>query len=107
LVIKDYYTKWIELLQINSKTARELIHKFKSVFSRYGIPDQLCSIIISDNMPFKSYEFRAFAKEYGFELTTTSPRYPKSNGMAENGVTLAQLMLKKADYMNGDVYSLL
>ena len=67
LVIKDYYSKWIELIQVSNKTARELINKFKSVFSRYGIPDQL----VSDNMPFNSAEFKHFANEYGFETITS------------------------------------
>lgn len=103
LVIKDYYSKWVELIQISRKTAGELITKFKSVFSKFGIPDKL----VSDNMPFSSLEFRKFAKEWGFQTVTSSPRFPQSNGMAENGVKLAKTMLKKAYHHQADIYILL
>ena len=103
LVIKDYYSKWIELIKLNSKTAKELIGKFKAIFSRQGIPNRL----ISDNMPFSSFEFRAFAQEWGFETTTSSPTFAQANGMAENGVKIAKMMLKKAHHLQSDVYLLL
>jgi RNase H-like domain found in reverse transcriptase/Integrase zinc binding domain len=100
LVIKDYYSKWLELLHLKNKTAKELIGKFKSIFSRIGIPDML----MSDNMPFSSAEFKTFANTWHFQTKTSSPRYPKSNGMSENGVKIAKNMLKKAEFSNGELY---
>ena len=32
IVIVDYYSKWIELLQMNRKTAEEVIQKLKDIF---------------------------------------------------------------------------
>ncbi|UYV70227.1 hypothetical protein LAZ67_7002242 [Cordylochernes scorpioides] len=36
-----------------------------------------------------------FARQYGFTHVTSSPRFPQSNGMAEAGVKIAKLILKK------------
>lgn len=46
-------------------------------------------------MPFNSSKCRAFAKDWNFEIITSSPRYPKSNGQAERAVHTAKRMLKK------------
>lgn len=47
-------------------------------------------------MPFGSREFYKFAKEWDFEITTSSPHYPKSNGLAEKYVGIAKKMLQKS-----------
>lgn len=90
-VIVDYYSKWLEILKIRNKTAEELIKKFKNCFSTHGIPDEM----VSDNMPFNSFSFNEFAIKYGIKVTTSSPRYPKSNGQAESGVKIAKQFLRK------------
>jgi hypothetical protein len=58
-------------------------------------------------MPFSSLEFKAFAREWGFETVTSSPTFAQANGMAENGVKIAKTILKKAFHMQTDVYLLL
>ena len=71
-----------------------------SVCSTSGIPDQL----ISDNGPpkFSSREFQEFALAYEFDHLTSSPRYPQSNGKAENAVKMAQNIMKKARLAGND-----
>ncbi|XP_030745261.1 uncharacterized protein K02A2.6-like [Sitophilus oryzae] len=91
IVIIDYYSKWIELICLQSKTSKSVIDVFKQVFSTHGIPLE----VVSDNMPFNSYECKKFAKEWGFKFLTSSPRYPKSNGLAERAVQIAKNMLRK------------
>jgi len=91
LITIDYYSKWIEILKINNKTASEITNKLKLIFSTHGIPNTL----IADNMPFNSFEFKKFANSWGFEVKTSSPRYPKSNGMAESAVKIAKNIMKK------------
>ena len=72
----DYFSKWLKIIKVNNKTSVEIINKFKNIFSTHGIP----KILISDNMPFSSFEMAKFAKEWNFQIITSSPRYPRSNG---------------------------
>lgn len=99
LVVVDYYSKWIELKQLKGKQARDVNENLSEVFSRNGIP----RIVIADNMPFNSLECEEFAKSLDFKFETSSPHYPKSNGLAERGVQICKNILKKAKDMN-DVY---
>ncbi|XP_043473419.1 uncharacterized protein K02A2.6-like [Leptopilina heterotoma] len=91
LVIQDYYSKWLEMLEIKNKTASEVIINLKTVFATHGIP----KIIVCDNQPFSSYEFNMFAQQWNFDITTSSPYYPRSNGQAERAVQVAKKLLKK------------
>ena len=76
LVIVDYYSKYPELQCLSDKTASTIIEQCKSVFARHGIPVE----IVSDNMPFQSNEFIAFAKAWDIKTTTLSQTYSQSNG---------------------------
>ena len=73
-----YYSKYPEIERLTSKTAAGVIGALKSIMARHGIPDEL----VSDNMPFGSEAFRQFAHDWGFIATTSSPRYPQSNGQS-------------------------
>ncbi|KAL1258916.1 hypothetical protein QQF64_009493 [Cirrhinus molitorella] len=42
------------------------------------------------------WEFDAFAKEWGFQHTTSSPNYPRSNGLAESSVKIMKALMKKS-----------
>ncbi|XP_046863366.1 uncharacterized protein LOC124457124 [Xenia sp. Carnegie-2017] len=53
---------------------------------------------------YLSKEFRAFSLQYGFKHTTSSPGYPRSNGMSERAVQTAKAIIKKAKYDNTDPY---
>ena len=72
----------------------------KAILFRHGIPDEL----VSDNMPFASRDFRVFANELGFVLTTFSPRYPQSNGMSERTIRTMKRLLREADEDGRDPY---
>ncbi|KAL4127438.1 hypothetical protein QTP88_011609 [Uroleucon formosanum] len=93
LVLVDYYSGWLELNYLSSKTSSHIIKILKVIFSIHGIPKQL----VADNMPFNSNEFHNFATDWEFAITTSSPRYPKSNGLAEKGVSIAKSILKRSD----------
>lgn len=79
----------------------ETITCFKSLFARHGnLTEQL-----TDNGPqFSSYAFKNFATERDFIHTTSSPRYPQSNGQARDVFRLKNL-LRKADESRGDIYA--
>ena len=71
----------------------------KSIFARHGIP----KLVVSDNQLDK-IEFKNFQKEWDFKLTTSSPHYPKSNGMAERTVQTVKKLPKKALANGEDPY---
>ena len=101
LVAKDYYSKWIECLELkNGKTSDDVINCLKIMFGHFGIP----KIVVSDNVPFNSFQFVTFSKEYNFELVFSSPRYPQSNGMSESGVKVAKKLLKKSIESKSDFF---
>lgn len=46
-------------------------------------------------MPYNSYACRQFSNEWGFSIVTSSPHYPKSNGLAEKSVGIVKNILRK------------
>lgn len=93
LVVVDYYSKWIELSQMKGKQASNVNAELMQIFSHFGIP----KIVIADNMPFGSYECTEFAKKLDFKIITSSPHYPKSNGLAERSVQICKNILRKTN----------
>ncbi|UYV77521.1 K02A2.6-like, partial [Cordylochernes scorpioides] len=93
LVVIDYYSRYPEMVQLDRLTASVVVRSCKSIFARHGIPET----VVSDNgTQFgAAREFANFARQYGFTHVTSSPRFPQSNGMAEAGVKIAKLILKK------------
>ena len=80
LLLVDYYSNFFEVMKLTSTKTPTIIKYCKTTFARHGIPD----ILISDNGPqFDNTEFARFAKEWNFTHKTSSPHYPKSNGLAE------------------------
>lgn len=99
LVVIDYFSRWLGMLKLKTKTSGEVIKKLKKMFSRFGIP----KIVIADNNPFNSFEFSTFVKEWDMVLVTCSPNYHQSNGLAEKAVGIAKNMLKKISDERGDL----
>ena len=93
LLVVDYYSRYIEVAKLNSTTSQAIINHLKSIFSRHGMPER----VVSDNGPqYSSADFTAFAKQYGFEHVTSSPRYPQANGKAERAVETVKTILGKS-----------
>ena len=92
LVVCDYFSNFIEVESIQSVTTRGVSKALKIMFARYGSPD----VLVTDNGPqFSSAEFAAFAKSWNFDHVTSSPRYPQSNGKAENAVKTVKRLFSK------------
>ncbi|UYV74273.1 hypothetical protein LAZ67_11002773 [Cordylochernes scorpioides] len=93
LVVIDFYSRFPEMIQLDRLTANVVVRSCKSIFARHGIPET----VVSDNgTQFgAAREFANFARQYGFTHVTSSPRFQQSNGMAEAGVKIAKLILKK------------
>ena len=101
LIVIDYYSNYPEISLLNDTTSQGVIIQMKSVFARHGIPDK----VVSDNGPqFASESFTDFARTYGFDHRTSSPKYPQSNGKAEKGVQIVKRILGKAKDSGTDPY---
>ena len=98
LLVVDYFSKYSEVIPVQSKSADATVKEMKTIFARHGIPNT----VIADNMPFNSKRFKQFAKEWSFNLITSSPQFPQSNGLAERNVQTIKNILKKAKDTNCD-----
>ena len=97
LVVVDYFSRYPEVVQMNSTTTTCTITALKNIFTRHGIPE----IVRSDNGPqYSSHEFAAFAKAYQFQHITSSPLFPQSNGQAERMVQIIKKLFRKSE----DIY---
>ena len=95
LLVVDYFSRYVEVMKLNSTTSSSIVKGLKSIFARHGIP----AVLVSDNGPqYDSRELKEFAESYGFHHITSSPHYPQSNGQAERAVkTVKQLFEHSTD----------
>ena len=92
LVVVDYFSNFIEVNSLSSETSKSVIRDVMAIFSRFGVPDTL----VTDNGPcFASSVFAKLADQWNFEDVTSSPRYPQSNGKAENAVRNVERLFAK------------
>ena len=96
LVVIDYYSKYIEALRLYNKTSNDIVRCLNEIFLRHGYPQTL----IADNMPYNSREMRQYATKCGINITTTSPTYSQSNGLAEKAVHIIKNLLRKECDLN-------
>ena len=99
LVLVDYFSHWIELRPLQSKSSLSIIDAMQEVFSRFGYPQE----IIADNNPFSSFECRNYYRSKEISIITSTPHYPKSNGMAEKAVGICKNLLRKSYEEKNDV----
>lgn len=100
LIVVDAHSKWLEVEEVSSTSAKQTISKLRPMFARFGIPMQ----IVSDNgPPYTSYEFGEFLKCNGIKHTLTPPFHPATNGLAENSVKNAKKRVKLAIMNNENV----
>lgn len=101
LLVVDYYSRYWEIVKLRSMTSEHIITEMKKMFSRHGIPEE----VKSDNGPqYASKEFQQFAMTWRFKHTTSSPRYPRSNGLAERTVQSIKNLLSKTLSSHQDPY---
>lgn len=92
LVSIDYFSRWIEMPQIQYMTSSEVIRHLTSQFARWGVPEE----IRSDGGPqFTSHEFEKFCTSFNVTHTKSSPYNPQSNGAAERAVQTAKRIIKQ------------
>ena len=93
VLLKDYYSKFTFVRELNRLTSTAVIKQLKSIFSEHGVP----VILFSDNGPcYDSAEFQQFADRWGFTHIPSSPHYQQSNGLAEVTVKAVKKIFKCA-----------
>ena len=93
LLAVDYFSRYPEVIKLSSTTSSNIIALLKTIFARHGIPE----VLRTDNGPqYAAKEFAVFARTYGFQHITSSPRFPQSNGQVERMVQTIKGMLKNS-----------
>ena len=101
VVMVDYHSRYWEIERLRNLKSVTVINKLKGIFARNGIPE----ILRSDNgSQYTSYIFKHFTNNWGIEHITSSPEYPKSNGLAEKTVQIAKNMLTRCRIGNSDPF---
>ena len=101
LICVDYYSSFWEIDPLDNATSGTVIQKLKSQFARHGIPETC----VSDNGPqLTLVEFKEFSRQWNFELVTSSPTYPHSNGKVEIAVNSAKNVMRKSRKAGTDPY---
>ena len=91
LVVVDAYSKWPEVMEMPNTTTQTTLDQLRSVFARWGIPQQ----VVSDNGPqFVAQEFERFMSLNNIKHLTSSPYHPATNGLAERFVQTLKQALK-------------
>lgn len=99
LVCVDYYSRYLEVIEMSDISTTSTVQELLGVFSRYGIPETLRA----DNGPqFSSEEFHMFCQEYGIHLVSTIPYWPQMNGEVERQNRSILKRLKIAQELGND-----
>jgi hypothetical protein len=102
VLLVDYHSKYPVVRRIQNMKSATVASIFSDVFSMFGPP----SIIMSDNgTQYSGLPFQEMCEAWSIQHITSSPRYARSNGLAERTVrTLKQVMKKcRATKNNVDI----
>ncbi|XP_029657086.1 uncharacterized protein K02A2.6-like [Octopus sinensis] len=92
LIMACYYSKFPFVRKVKDLTAKTITTVARGLLAEQGIPEQ---IICDNGTQFTSQEFKKLADEYGFNITTSSPHYPKGHGFIERQVQTVKRTLVK------------
>lgn len=99
MIVTDYYSRWFELIKVNSKNANTVIKVLTNLTSKYGIPNE----IVSDNVPFNSLELKTFCLNNDIKYSFISPKHSHRNEMVEKSVGIFQNIRYEEKYRNGPI----
>ena len=95
LLVVDAFSKFPFVFPLANSSASNVVTDILArLFAEHGIPET----IVSDNGPqYSSSTFREFAKSWNFTHITSSPYYPRSNGLAERHVQSIKRTFEKTN----------
>lgn len=60
LLVVDYYSRWIEVVELANKARQNVVKGMKGIFARYGVP----KVVRSDNGPcYKGRDYAVFTQD--------------------------------------------
>ena len=100
LLISDYYSRYPIVKKIPSLDASATIKATKEAFRILRIPRE----IMSDNGPQFQRDHNPFCRDWNICHTTSSQRYPKSNGHIARQIQYIKPIIKKCQESSGDLH---
>ena len=92
LLVCDYYSKFPVFRLLPSTSSTNVISALESIISEYGNVEE---IICDNGKQFMAQEYKNFAAQYWFKLTTSSPSHPKGHGFLERQIrTIKKILIK-------------
>ena len=101
IILVDYYSSWPEVYLLRSPNSKWVVEATKEAFAHLGISED--EVISENGSQYSSREYQRFSKDWEFQHTTSSPHYPKSNGLAEATVKIIKVLIKKSNRSNKDI----
>ncbi|XP_043721019.1 uncharacterized protein LOC122668531 [Telopea speciosissima] len=81
IVVRDYFTKWIEAVPMKTVTQMEVIRFLKTqIIHKFWLPE---TITCDNGSVFTRDQVLEFAVDYGITITHSMPYYAQGNGQAE------------------------
>ena len=78
LVATDFFTKWVEAIPLKTVDQQDIIKTIKKhIVHRFGLPQH---VVANRGTVFFGEQVKAFANEYGIEITHSTPYYAQGNG---------------------------
>ena len=94
LLACDYYSQFPVFRLLPSISGRNVISSLQSIISEYGNVEE---IICDNGKQFMAQEYKNFATQYGFRLTTSSPYHPKGYGFLERQIQIIMKIFIKCE----------
>nr|XP_054772065.1 uncharacterized protein LOC129280031 [Lytechinus pictus] len=95
LLVTDYYSKYPIIAKLTDTSSAAITREMTGIFSLFGPPEE----IVSDNGPqFVGKPFQDMCKKWNIKHITSSPHYPRSNGLAERIVRQPVRVLHPRDH---------
>ena len=99
LVVVCAFSKFVTLIPLKTKTAKEVCHQLvTNYFNIFGPPRSICSDLGSE---FVSNVLKSIATHYGVDHVFIARKHPSSNGQAERFVGIVKNVLRLM--VQGDV----
>ncbi|XP_041485994.1 uncharacterized protein K02A2.6-like [Lytechinus variegatus] len=99
LLVTDYYSKYPIIAKLSDTSSAAIARQMTGIFSLFGPPEE----IVSDNGPqFVGKPFQDMCKKWNIKHITSSPHYPRSNGLAERMVRTIKNLLTKCSQTSQD-----